>query len=93
MLTLEQINQLDWQKVGDLMPVIIQHAVSGDVLMLGYMNKEALEHTITTGKVTFYSRTKARLWTKGETSGHFLELVDIAPDCDCLLYTSPSPRD
>lgn len=82
MLTLEQINQLDWQKVGDLMPVIIQHAVSGDVLMLGYMNKEALEHTITTGKVTFYSRTKARLWTKGETSGHFLELVDIAPDCD-----------
>ena len=82
MLTLEQINQLDWQKVGDLMPVIIQHAVSGDVLMLGYMNKEALEHSITTGKVTFYSRTKERLWTKGETSGHFLELVDIAPDCD-----------
>lgn len=92
MLTLEQINQLDWQKVGDLMPVIIQHAVSGDVLMLGYMNKEALEHTITTGKVTFYSRTKERLWTKGETSGHFLELVDIALDCDhdsLLILVNP----
>lgn len=92
MLTLEQINQLDWQKVGDLMPVIIQHAISGDVLMLGYMNKEALEHSITTGKVTFYSRTKERLWTKGETSGHFLELVDIAPDCDhdsLLILVNP----
>lgn len=92
MLTLEQINQLDWQKVGDLMPVIIQHAISGDVLMLGYMNKEALEHTITTGKVTFYSRTKERLWTKGETSGHFLELVDIALDCDhdsLLILVNP----
>lgn len=82
MLTLEQINQLDWQKVDNLMPVIIQHAISGDVLMLGYMNQEALNHTLATKKVTFYSRTKERLWTKGETSGNFLNVVNIAADCD-----------
>lgn len=82
MLTLEQINQLDWQKVDNLMPVIIQHAISGDVLMLGYMNQEALNHTLATKKVTFYSRTKGRLWTKGETSGNFLNVVNIATDCD-----------
>lgn len=82
MLTIQQINQLDWQKVDNLMPAIIQHAVSGDVLMLGYMNQAALEQTITSGKVTFYSRTKSRLWMKGESSGHVLEVVNIAPDCD-----------
>lgn len=64
------------------MPVIIQNAISGDVLMLGYMDKAALEMTLNSGKVTFYSRTKQRLWTKGETSGNFLKLVDIYPDCD-----------
>ncbi|EMP4349936.1 bifunctional phosphoribosyl-AMP cyclohydrolase/phosphoribosyl-ATP diphosphatase HisIE [Proteus mirabilis] len=74
--------QLDWQKVDNLMPVIIQNAISGDVLMLGYMDKAALEMTLNSGKVTFYSRTKQRLWTKGETSGNFLKLVDIYPDCD-----------
>lgn len=74
--------QLDWQKVDNLMPVIIQHYVSGDVLMLGYMNQEALSQTQTSGKVTFYSRTKQRLWTKGETSGNFLNVVSITPDCD-----------
>ena len=62
--------QLDWEKTDGMMPAIVQHAVSGEVLMLGYMNKEALEKTEATGKVTFYSRTKQRLWTKGETSGH-----------------------
>ncbi|ASB00931.1 TPA: bifunctional phosphoribosyl-AMP cyclohydrolase/phosphoribosyl-ATP diphosphatase HisIE [Proteus mirabilis] len=74
--------QLDWQKVDNLMPAIIQNAISGDVLMLGYMDKAALEMTLNSGKVTFYSRTKQRLWTKGETSGNFLKLVDIYPDCD-----------
>ncbi|OTQ29885.1 bifunctional phosphoribosyl-AMP cyclohydrolase/phosphoribosyl-ATP diphosphatase HisIE [Gilliamella apicola] len=74
--------QLDWQKVDNLMPVIIQHYVSGDVLMLGYMNQEALSQTQTSGKVTFYSRTKQRLWTKGESSGNFLNVVSITPDCD-----------
>ncbi len=64
------------------MPAIVQHAVSGEVLMHGYMNKEALEKTEATGKVTFYSRTKQRLWTKGETSGHVLNVVSITPDCD-----------
>ena len=74
--------QLDWQKTDGLMPVIVQHAVSGEVLMLGYMNQDALAKTEETGKVTFYSRTKQRLWTKGETSGNFLNVVSITPDCD-----------
>ncbi|MBU9809565.1 bifunctional phosphoribosyl-AMP cyclohydrolase/phosphoribosyl-ATP diphosphatase HisIE [Rahnella sp. SL6] len=82
MLTGEQINQLDWEKVDNLMPAIIQHAVSGEVLMLGYMNQEALNVTQSSGKVTFYSRTKARLWTKGETSENYLNVVSITPDCD-----------
>ncbi|HIE0968121.1 TPA: bifunctional phosphoribosyl-AMP cyclohydrolase/phosphoribosyl-ATP diphosphatase HisIE [Proteus mirabilis] len=77
-----KLAQLDWQKVDNLMPAIIQNAISGDVLMLGYMDKAALEITLNSGKVTFYSRTKQRLWTKGETSGNFLKLVDIYPDCD-----------
>ncbi|MBW3117467.1 bifunctional phosphoribosyl-AMP cyclohydrolase/phosphoribosyl-ATP diphosphatase HisIE [Providencia rettgeri] len=82
MLTTELCSQLAWQKVDNLMPVIVQHAVSGDVLMLGYMNPEALQVTLDSRKVTFFSRTKQRLWTKGETSNHFLNLVDIYPDCD-----------
>lgn len=82
MLTTDQCNQLAWQKVDELMPVVVQHATSGDVLMLGYMNREALQVTIESRKVTFFSRTKQRLWTKGETSGNFLNLVDIYADCD-----------
>ncbi|MBN6361991.1 bifunctional phosphoribosyl-AMP cyclohydrolase/phosphoribosyl-ATP diphosphatase HisIE [Providencia huaxiensis] len=82
MLTTEQCSQLAWQKVDNLIPVIVQHAVSGDVLMLGYMNPEALNVTLDSRKVTFFSRTKQRLWTKGETSNNFLNLVDIYPDCD-----------
>lgn len=82
MLTEQQLAQLDWEKTDGLLPAVIQHAVSGEVLMLGYMNKEALASTLDNKKVTFYSRTKARLWTKGETSGHFLNIVDIAADCD-----------
>ena len=82
MLTELQRRELDWEKTDGLMPVIVQHAVSGEVLMLGYMNPEALDKTIESGKVTFFSRTKQRLWTKGETSGNFLNVVSIAPDCD-----------
>ncbi|MTB68062.1 bifunctional phosphoribosyl-AMP cyclohydrolase/phosphoribosyl-ATP diphosphatase HisIE [Providencia sp. wls1943] len=82
MLTTEQCNQLAWQKVDNLMPVIVQHAISGDVLMLGYMNQEALKVTLESRKVTFFSRTKQRLWTKGETSNNFLNLVNIVADCD-----------
>lgn len=82
MLSEQQKAQLDWEKTGDLMPVIVQHAVSGEVLMLGYMNHAALAATEESGHVTFWSRTKQRLWTKGESSGHFLNVVSITPDCD-----------
>lgn len=82
MLSALDIQQLDFQKGECLMPVIVQNAVSGRVLMLGYMNREALEKTLQTQKVTFWSRSKKRLWVKGETSGNFLHLVDIATDCD-----------
>ncbi len=68
--------------MGGLVPTIIQDAISGKVLMQGYMNEEALAKTQETGKVTFYSRSKERLWTKGETSGNFMELVSLAVDCD-----------
>lgn len=73
---------MDFQKNGGLVPAIVQDATSGKVLMLGYMNEEALEQTRTGGLVTFYSRSKQRLWTKGETSGHTLHVVSIAVDCD-----------
>lgn len=82
MLTLQQKENLNWAKVDNLMPVIIQHVISGDVLMLGYMNKEALAATEKSQRVTFYSRTKQRLWVKGETSGNFLNVKSIVPDCD-----------
>ncbi len=76
------IQTIDWQKVADLLPVIVQHYQTCEVLMLGYMNREALEKTLAQHKVTFFSRTKQRLWTKGETSGHFLHVVDMSLDCD-----------
>ncbi|KAF0859824.1 MAG: bifunctional phosphoribosyl-AMP cyclohydrolase/phosphoribosyl-ATP diphosphatase HisIE [Mixta calida] len=82
MLTEQQLSQLDWEKTDGMMPTIVQHSVSGEILMHGYMNQEALAKTLNEGKVTFWSRTKARLWTKGETSGHFLNVVSITPDCD-----------
>lgn len=93
MLTEQQRNQLDWKKTDTLMPAIVQHAVSGQVLMLGYMNREALAATEQSGKVTFFSRTKQRLWTKGESSGHFLNVVSVTPDCDndtLLLLVNPT---
>jgi phosphoribosyl-ATP pyrophosphohydrolase/phosphoribosyl-AMP cyclohydrolase len=81
-LTEQQLAQLDWVKTDGMMPAIVQHAVSGEVLMHGYMNQQALDKTLATGKVTFWSRTKQRLWTKGESSEHFLNVVSITPDCD-----------
>lgn len=74
--------KLDFDKTNGLIPAIIQDANTQTVLMLGYMNEEALKITETTGKVTFFSRSKNRLWTKGETSGNFLTVVDILSDCD-----------
>ncbi len=76
------INQLDFGKLDGLIPAIVQDDVTNKVLMLGFMNQEALEKTRETGKVTFYSRTRKRLWTKGEESGNFLNLVSIDSDCD-----------
>ena len=73
---------IDFSKAGGLVPAIIQDAKTSKVLMLGYMNEEALAKTLETRHVTFYSRSKQRLWTKGETSGNFLELVDVKADCD-----------
>lgn len=73
---------LDFEKTDGLIPAIIQDNETNKVLMLGYMNQEALNKTQETGKVTFFSRTKQRLWTKGEESGNFLNLVSIAVDCD-----------
>lgn len=76
------IESLDFEKSDGLIPAIIQDADNFQVLMLGYMNKEALQTTLEEERVTFYSRSKERLWTKGETSGNYLELVDIQQDCD-----------
>lgn len=74
--------QLAWDKVDGLMPAIVQNAQSGKVMMMGYMTPEALAKTQETGHVTFFSRSKKRLWTKGETSGNTLNLVAIQADCD-----------
>jgi phosphoribosyl-ATP pyrophosphohydrolase/phosphoribosyl-AMP cyclohydrolase len=73
---------LDWEKMHGLIPAIVQDVTSGAVLMMGYMNQAALAATETTRRVTFWSRTKGRLWTKGESSGHFLEVRSISADCD-----------
>jgi len=74
--------EIDFDKMRGLAPAIVQDAASGEVLMLGFMNREALEKTLSTGFVTFFSRTRNQLWTKGETSGNRLELVSAATDCD-----------
>lgn len=76
------INSLDFEKTDGLIPCVVQDATTNVVLMLGYMNHEALEKTLLEKRLTFYSRTKQRLWTKGETSGNFLNLVDVKIDCD-----------
>lgn len=74
--------KIDFEKMGGLVPAIIQDATTKNVLMLGFMNEEAYQKTVETGHVTFWSRTRQTLWTKGETSGHFLNLVDMKVDCD-----------
>jgi phosphoribosyl-AMP cyclohydrolase / phosphoribosyl-ATP pyrophosphohydrolase len=89
----DSLAALDWDKVNGLLPAIVQNADSGAVLMLGYMNRDALAATLASGRVTFWSRTKGRLWTKGETSGHFLKLKQIAADCDgdtLLILAEPT---
>ena len=82
-----RFDSLAWEKMGSLIPAIVQDAFDGRVLMLGYMNKQALDTTLDTGRVTFWSRSRECLWTKGETSGNTLELVEVHMDCDgdCLL--------
>lgn len=72
---------LNFQKLGGLIPAIIQDAQTKNVLMLGFMNREAYDKTVAEGKVTFFSRTKNRLWTKGEESGNFLNVVSTEDDC------------
>jgi phosphoribosyl-AMP cyclohydrolase len=74
--------EIDFDKMQSLAPAIVQDAVSSEVLMLGFMNREACERTLATGYVTFFSRTRNQLWTKGETSGNRLKLVSAAIDCD-----------
>ena len=73
---------MDYSKLAGLIPAVIQDDVSNDVLMVGFMNEEALERTRRSGYVTFYSRSRARLWTKGETSGNRLAVVSLTTDCD-----------
>ena len=73
---------IDFEKMGGLVPAIVQDNTTKNVLMLGFMNKEAYEKTVSTGKVTFWSRSRNELWTKGETSGNYLNLVSIKNDCD-----------
>ena len=76
------VERLDWAKCDGMIPAIVQHSLSGEVLMQGFMTKEALEKTLATGQVTFFSRSKQRLWTKGESSSNVLKLVAISTDCD-----------
>jgi len=76
------VTKVDWGKGNGLLPAIVQDAGDGAVLMLGYMNREALAETLASGRVTFWSRSKGRLWTKGESSGNFLALRAAAVDCD-----------
>ena len=85
-------SRLDWSKGEGLLPAIVQHWLSGEVLMLGYMNADALAETQRSGHVTFYSRSKQRLWTKGEASGHVLDLKSVRIDCDAdtlLIQADP----
>lgn len=82
MRAFNDIKSIDFEKVNGLVPAVIQDAQTDKVLMLGYMNQEAVEKTLTTKKVTFFSRSKNRLWTKGESSENYLNLVSISIDCD-----------
>jgi phosphoribosyl-AMP cyclohydrolase / phosphoribosyl-ATP pyrophosphohydrolase len=93
MITPADIERIDWGKGDGLVPAIVQHADTAGVLMLGYMNREALAATLAHGRVVFYSRSKRRLWEKGEISGNYLQLVQIRVDCDAdalLLAALPA---
>lgn len=82
------MTQIDFDKMQGLVPAVVQDAGSGEILMLGFQNREALELTIRSGYVTFFSRTRQKLWTKGETSGNRLQVVSASTDCDqdALLF-------
>lgn len=87
------LDSLQWDKGRGLLPAIVQHADTGAVLMLGFVNREALGHSLQSGYATFYSRTRQRLWTKGETSGNRLQIVSVSHDCDgdtVLMLALPS---
>ena len=81
-MTEDQFESLAWEKMDGLLPAIVQDADTGQVLMLGYMNRVALAATLSSGKATFWSRSKQRLWQKGETSGNVLAVRSVTPDCD-----------
>ncbi len=76
------MSQIDFAKMEGLAPAVVQDADNGEILMVGFMNEEAFNKTVETGFVTFYSRTRNKLWTKGETSGNRLEVLSAATDCD-----------
>ncbi|QJC38053.1 bifunctional phosphoribosyl-AMP cyclohydrolase/phosphoribosyl-ATP diphosphatase HisIE [Enterobacteriaceae endosymbiont of Donacia marginata] len=82
MLKQDILNNLNWTKINGLIPVIIQHKISGQILMHAYMNQKALQITLKNKKVTFFSRTRNKIWTKGETTGNFLYVQKITTDCD-----------
>jgi phosphoribosyl-AMP cyclohydrolase len=84
----ENLAKLDWKKMDGLLPVVVQDTETKEVLMLAYANKEALEHTLKTGKATYWSRSRKELWVKGETSGNTQKIISVATDCDydTLLY-------
>lgn len=87
-----EINSLDWQKMNGLLPAVIQNAENGKVLMLGYMNQEALIATVTSGQLTLFSRSRQRLWRKGESSGNSMAIQSISADCDndsLLIHVLP----
>jgi len=76
------LESIDWAKTGELVPAVIQDGSTSEVLMVGFMSQEALAATLRDKRVTFFSRTKGRLWQKGETSGHYLDVLSVAKDCD-----------
>jgi phosphoribosyl-ATP pyrophosphohydrolase/phosphoribosyl-AMP cyclohydrolase len=90
LITRDNVSTLDFAKSDNLLPAVVQHADSGAVLMVGYMSAEALQETFSRRRVVFFSRSKRRLWMKGETSGHVLDLVEVRTDCDrdALLVTA-----
>ena len=92
-MTGRDLDRLDWAKGGGLLPAIVQDARTARVLMLGYMNRESLQRTLETRRAVFFSRSRNELWTKGESSGHYLDVVDVSADCDddtILVLANPA---